>query len=394
MFFKNLTLMRFPRTLITAGVDLDAALATQPLKPVGPLEMSSRGFVSPFGRGSESMAHTVSNRTMFTLGGEDKLLPSAVVNEQLAQKIEAATEQQGRRPGGAERKRLKEEVLTNLLPRALAKPSRTNAYLDPATGWLVVDTSSRKTAETVVTKLRESMGSFPALPVSAEASPRALMTGWLAGEDLPEGFALGDEVELRDPADTQMVVKCQRHDLRCEEVQEHLKAGKQVFKLALTFEDRLSFVLGEDLVIRKLKFLEAATESLEEDNRDSLEAELDAVFALMSGELARLLSRLEDILSLSSADTDAAPPRTRQATQGGNAGQTPAPAEGEDDPLITAAMKLVIADQSVSVQRIQRHLQVGYNRASRLIEAMEGRGVVGPPAANGDRAVLMELRRE
>ncbi|HRO87753.1 MAG TPA: recombination-associated protein RdgC, partial [Chiayiivirga sp.] len=62
------------------------------------------------------------------------------------------------------------------------------------------------------------------------------------------------------------------------------------------------FVLGEDLVIRKLKFLETATEALEKDDRPSLEAELDATFALMSGELRLLLERLEAELSLSSAE--------------------------------------------------------------------------------------------
>ena len=68
------------------------------------------------------------------------------------------------------------------------------------------------------------------------------------------------------------------------------------------FADRLSFVLGEDLVIRKLKFLETATESLEKDDSSSREAELDATFALMSGELRLLLERLEAELSLSAAE--------------------------------------------------------------------------------------------
>jgi recombination associated protein RdgC len=75
-----------------------------------------------------------------------------------------------------------------------------------------------------------------------------------------------------------------------------------VFQVALVFEDRLSFVLGEDLVIRKLKFLEAATESLEQGERDTQRDEIDAVFALMSGELRVLLKRLEEILGLSKAE--------------------------------------------------------------------------------------------
>ena len=302
MFFRNLTLFRFAPSLSSTLDDLDARLAQHPLKPVGPLELSSRGFVSPFGRGSEAMAHRVGDAALAALGGEDKLLPSAVVNRALNEKLDAISEREGRRPGGRERKRLKDEVLTDLLPRAFSRPSRLNGYLDLARGWVVIDSASRKAAEGYVTALREAFGSFPALPVNAEASPRALMTAWIAGEPLPEGFALGDECELRDPADTRMLIKAQRHDLGSEEVREHLKAGKQAFRVALVFEERLSFVLGEDLVVRKLKFLDSVTEQLEQDNAEDARAEMDAVFALMSAELARLLGRLESELSLTAAE--------------------------------------------------------------------------------------------
>ena len=47
MFFRNLTLFRFPTSLDLT--DLDTQLATCALKPVGPLELSSRGFVPPMG---------------------------------------------------------------------------------------------------------------------------------------------------------------------------------------------------------------------------------------------------------------------------------------------------------------------------------------------------------
>jgi recombination associated protein RdgC len=179
---------------------------------------------------------------------------------------------------------------------------RVNGYLDLGLGWLVVDTSSKKTAEAFVTALREALGSFPALPVNAESSPRALLTSWISGEQMPKGFELGDECELRDPVEAGAIVKCKNQELDSEEIREHLKAGKQGFLLALTFEERLSLVVGEDIVVRKLKFLETATESLEQDNRDSLRAEIDATFALMSGELKSLLKRLTEEFSLSAAD--------------------------------------------------------------------------------------------
>ena len=150
-----------------------------------------------------------------------------------------------------------------------------------------------------MTELRHALGSFPALPLNAESSPRALMTGWIAGEPLPEGFAIGDEAELRDPIDGGAVVKYQRQELHGDEIRQHLEAGKQVSRLALSFDEHVSFVLGEDLVLRKLKFLDGAVEDLENSERDSLEAELDARFALMSAELAKLFVALERALKLS-----------------------------------------------------------------------------------------------
>lgn len=302
MLFKNLTLFRLPLSLRPALEAIADDLPNAALKPLGALELSTRGFVSPFGRGEPDLAHRVGNCVLLMLGGWDKQLPAGVVNEALAEKLDAIREREGRSPGGRERKRLKDEVLTDLLPRAFARPSRCAAYIDLSLGWLVVDTSSRKVAEGFVTAMREALGSFPALPVNAEASPRSLFTGWVGRDPLPDGFMLGDECELRDPVDAGAMVKCKYQDLDSDEIREHLKAGKQCFSLALTFEDRLGFTLGEDLVIRRLRFLETATEALDRDERDSMRAEIDATFALMTGELRNLLVRLEDELSFSRAD--------------------------------------------------------------------------------------------
>ncbi|WP_407353247.1 recombination-associated protein RdgC [Luteimonas sp. R10] len=300
MFFKNLTLFRF-----SAGIDLselDAGLAETQLKPVGPLELSSRGFISPFGRDAEALSHRIADAVWLTVGGEDRLLPSAVVNDMLAKKLAELEEREGRKPGGRMRKRMKEELVHELLPRAFVRPSRTDALLDLEHGVCAVDSSSRKNAEAVVSEIRRALGSFPALPLNAEVAPRSVLTGWIAGEPLPDGLSLGEECELKDAADHGAVVKCQRQDLQSDEIARHLESGKQVTRLALTLDDHVSFVLGEDLVIRKLKFLDGAVDQLESTEREDLRAELDARFALMSAEFRRLFAVLEPALKLSRAD--------------------------------------------------------------------------------------------
>lgn len=300
MFFKNLTLFRFPASLDLSS--LEELLAGHPLKPVGALELSSRGFVSPFGREGEAYSHRIGKAVWLTVGGEDRLLPSSVVNDMLAKRLAEVEEKQGRRPGSRMRKQMKDDLVHELLPRAFVRPSRTDALLDLDHGVCAVDTSSRKAGEAVVSEIRHALGSFPALPLNAEVAPRSVLTGWIAGDPLPDGLSLGEECELKDPAEHGAVVKCQRQELQSDEIAKHLESGKQVTRLALTLDDHVSFVLGEDLVVRKFKLLDGAVDQLESTERDDMRAELDARFALMAAEFSRLFTVLEGALKLSRAD--------------------------------------------------------------------------------------------
>lgn len=299
MFFRNLTLFRFSPSVAEDLLRLEEVLGEHRLRSCGPLEMGTRGFVPPVGRGDEAaMTHVVKACTLMTVGSEEKLLPAAVVNDELQRKVQKIAEEEGRKVGGRERKRMKEDLLTELLPRAFVRSSRMSAYVDRKGGWLVLDTSSRKSAENALTQVREALGSFPAVPLAPEEGPRVLMTDWLANGNLPGSLVLGDECELRDPATaTGAIARCRRQDLDAEEVKEHLRNGKQVFQLGLVFDDRISFVLGEDLVVRKLKFLDAVIDELGDSQQDAA-AEMDARFALLTLELERLLGKLEEWFGL------------------------------------------------------------------------------------------------
>lgn len=180
MFFKNLAFFRFPATIAWhAAEHLQAMMAECAARPVGATELQSQGWTPPFGRGHEALFHQVRTGSgagiWITLGGERRILPPSVVNEAAAKRIAEIEDQEGRRLGGRARKRVKEDVVAELLPRALVRPSRLNAYLDLARGFIAVDTSSRKAAENLVSELRHTLGSFPALPLNAEVSARAAL---------------------------------------------------------------------------------------------------------------------------------------------------------------------------------------------------------------------------
>ena len=303
MFFRNARFFTLPQRMAQSlreqafGQDIEktaALIAECALKPVGPMELTSSGFISPFGEGEAELMHQGGHFVWLTIGTETRKLPPAVVNRELKKKIDAIEEKEGRKIGGRARKRLKDDLIAEMLPKAYVLPGRTNCFLDLNTGLLVVDTASRKTAENVASEIRRVFGSFPALPLNAETAPRSVMTGWVAGEALPDSLLLGEECELKDPIDGGAVVRCNHQVLLGDEISKHLESGKQVTRLALSKQDHLTFVFCEDLAVRKLKFLDGAVESLENTERDDLRAELDARFVLLTAELAGLFAVLSE----------------------------------------------------------------------------------------------------
>lgn len=407
MFFKNVTWFRFPPTLALTA--LAAGLAECQLKPVGPLELASIGFISPFGPDAEALSHEVAGAIWLTVGAEERLLPGVVLANELHKKLVEFEEREGRKPGGRTRKRIKDDLVTELLPKAFVKPRRCDAFLYPELGLLAVNTSSRKAAETVAGEIRRALGSFPALPLNAEVAPRSVLTGWIAGEELPEGFAIGYDCELRDAVDKGSVVRVANRELFGEEVGKHLEAGMQCTRLAIN-DEHVEFVFGEDLVVRKLKLLDGAVDSLTAVERDDLRAELDARFALMSAELRRLFAVLERAFKLSRADGTPHEPTPASFDAALSAAlrlRNLAAADGitsvtishggrsvtlggddEPDPLLSVAKAHVLETGKSSIAGLQRVLKIGYNRAARLIESLELAGLVSPPDAHGDRRVL------
>jgi recombination associated protein RdgC len=294
MWFKNLSIFRLTEAFTLTPEELEEKLAVVAFRPCGSHEDFSLGWVSPIGKAAP-LVHSANGFMMICTKKEERVLPASVLNEMMQEKIDETEEAEGRKLSKKERTAIKDELIFELLPRAFTFSRKLYAYIDVKGGFLVVDSGSTKSAEDLLSLLRKCLGSLPAVPLNTVEKPIATMTEWLLTQKTPKDVKIEDECELRAPEEAGGVIRCKRHDLSLPEIKNHLDIGKQVIKLALNWDDRLSFILDENLSVKRLKFLDLIQDQVTDTDAHDEAARFDVDFSIMSLELANFIPRLLEI---------------------------------------------------------------------------------------------------
>jgi recombination associated protein RdgC len=121
------------------------------------------------------------------------------------------------------------------------------------------------------------------------------MSHWLSSREAPWHFTVDRDCELKGSDEQKATVRYARHTLDIDEVAEHIAAGKVPTQLALTWNDRVSFVLTEAGTLRKLKMLDVVLKEAE-DGRGKNDENFDGNVAILTGELAELIPDLLEAL--------------------------------------------------------------------------------------------------
>lgn len=302
MWFKNLFLYRLPRPWNMTRETLNDQLARSAFRPCAGSEASTSGFVAPQRENPDVLVHAVGGQWLLALASEQRLLPSSVVQQEVAERAEKIQEDEGYYPGRRALRELKERVTEEFLPRAFTRRRVSFAWIDPVNGWLVVDASSPNKADEWVGKLADCLDELPLKPVQCEKSPVSVMADSLLAGEAPDGFTLDRDCELKGQDEDKQTVRYVHHPLEGEgiadEIRAHLSQGKLPTRLAFTYDERLSFVLTDKLTIKKLAFLDVIAEQAEAnaDSAVSAAERFDADFALMTGELVRFIAELMGML--------------------------------------------------------------------------------------------------
>jgi recombination associated protein RdgC len=289
--FKNLIIYR-----IAPGwaLDLQAAeeaLAKAPFIECGATQEKSLGWVPPRGEAHGALLESIGGQWIARFMVESKNLPASVLARKVKEKAERIEKETGRKPGRKESKELKDEAKLDLLPMAFTKQASMWVWIAPAARLLVLDTASQGRADEVVTLLVESLPGLSVSLLNTQASPQAAMAHWLKEQEPPTGFTVDRECELKSASEEKAVVRYGRHPLDIEEVQAHIDAGKLPTRLAMTWDDRVSFLLTEGLQVRKLQYLDTVFEGTKADDGG-----VDADVAIATGELVKLIPDLIEAL--------------------------------------------------------------------------------------------------
>lgn len=294
MWFRNLQIFRLTSDWAYGTDALTAALQRGIFQGCGASDRLALGWVPPRGEDGE-LVFAVARQQLIALGIEQKLLPTSVVRQYAQAKIDQIEAAQGYKPGRKQKREIFDQVEAELLPRAFVKRGLTYVWIDPVNRWLLVDASSSARADEVMEQLKLSLGELPVTLVKTQLAPATAMTAWLAAGHAPGSFSIDRDCELQAAVEERAAVRYVRHNLDSDEVRRHIADGKTATRLALTWNDRVSFILNEQLQIKKLAFLDILKEDAERqaENADDLFA---ANFTLMCGELSQLLAHLLEVL--------------------------------------------------------------------------------------------------
>ena len=371
MLFSNLIIYKFKQEIEFNNEQFNEALEQDMFRHCGEQELSTLGWTKAFGKHGEALCHFSNRKILVCAKREEKVLPAAVINEIVAEKIEQIELEENRTVKKKERDELKENTLHTLLPQAFTKSSLQYAFIDMDSGLLVVNSASFGKAEELTALLRKSLGTLPIVPAFGEFDLDVFLTDWLTNFSTPANFSIGTDAEMQEADDSGAIVKLKGHDLQGDEIKAHLDLGKRVTKLALNWKDRIKFNFQNDGAIKQVGY----SDTLKEENADipaeDMPIKLDADFILIASELVEMVTELTNggLVNGFPEDQDDTNESLLSKFQDKNG----------NDEFYNEAVEFVQKSQHASVSRIQRKFRIGYNRAARLVEQLEANGIITVP---------------
>lgn len=292
MLFKNLTAYALTEgNWLRLTNKFRSDLAKFQYVQLGAHDLSTMGWVAPCLHEPDFLTHHVERFVLLKLAIEKRTIPSSVLKKEIEKEAKKVEKDQGFYPGRKAMKEIKERVIDLLTPRAFPITKYVSVIIDLDRDYLMIDTASSKVADEVIKALFKADDRFPVQLFKYQQSVTEQMANWIV-DGAPWKFTFDDQVTLQADSAGKKVIYVNMQTAE-ETLSDHLENGMIVSAMSMTFDDKLSFVLDEGVVISKIKAHEKLVREFSED-----ENEFDANLLLAGSELSDLLYSINDQLSV------------------------------------------------------------------------------------------------
>jgi recombination associated protein RdgC len=362
--FSKLSLFRITSQIDTAAIT--AGLESAAFVPTTPNQQKALGFEPPRAAHG-AMVEVIETQLIARATIETRKVPSDALQRRMDEVITGIEQTQGRKPGRKERAEIKDAVVDELLPQAFPRRISVPVWINPKAGILAIGSTSSAQVDDITTAMVRSIDGLTIARLTTVDSPASAMAAWLLSPTgaTDDGLEVGLACELRANDETNAVTRYQGQRLDREDVRTYIRSGYRPTSLAMCFDGCVSFTLTDSLELKKIEFIDVQANGGEDDDH------FDADATLATMEMRAVIAHLIDALG----------------GLGGLAELTVEPPEGEPDPMIDRARAAVLDSGRASINYVQRTLLIGYNRAARLLEALESEGTISPMRPDGSRTI-------
>lgn len=287
--FKHIQYFRIGADWHADAAAIEAALAQTRFVACAPTQERSIGWVEPRGEANGPLLESIGGHYMMRLLIESKVIPGGALRDALDKRLQAIESEQGRKPGKRETREIAEDLRTAMLAQAFTTKTSVWVWIAPESRLLVIESGAQARTDMVTTELIKVLDGLQLSPVVTEQAPASCMAAWLNSQEPPAAFTADRDCVLKATDESKATVRYAQHALDIDEVRAHIAAGKLPTQLAMTWNDRLSFVLTDRGTIKKIAFHDGVFAGTNETG-------FDADVAIATGELSQFIPALTEAL--------------------------------------------------------------------------------------------------
>lgn len=252
----------------------------------------TKGWVPPNDKANDCLSYQDNGYILFCIGVQKKLLPSQVIKQELKKRADKYYQEEGRKLGRKQTKELKELITEELLPRAFTIQRNNYGWISLKNNLVVVEASSQTVADDFINLLSKSFDSFSCSFIKPVITPKNAMKEWMVSGSSKHRLSIDDYCELRGTGD-KSCIRFENQIFVGSEIAAYLESDMEISRLALTWNDRLSFVLTSNFQLKKISILDIARTEIDDAEDDEFASNFSLITAEYTSAILELLEALE-----------------------------------------------------------------------------------------------------